>query len=162
MKIYVNGQLAGTKAQTGAISTNTMPIYIGQNGNSDGYVDGKLDEVRIYNRALTAVEIQEMMNQSQTVGLWRMGRVAVSQSVQTFPNPYTDKVRFGFSLTKGGMVTLSIFNGAGEKVETVHSGQLPAGPQQLVWKPEITGAGLYFYTLETIDGLACGKIMINR
>jgi hypothetical protein len=162
MKVYVNGQLKGTRAVTGAINTNTMPIYIGQNGNTDGFFAGKLDEVRIYNRALSGSEIQSAMNQAQPVGYRRMARVEVSRSVTAFPNPYTDKVFFGFNLAKGGMVTLAVYNAAGEKVETIFTGQLPAGLRQLEWSPKVKGTGLYFYTLETVNGLAGGKIVINR
>jgi hypothetical protein len=41
---------------------NTAPLYIGQYGGDVDRLDGMVDEVRIYNRALSATEIQQDMN----------------------------------------------------------------------------------------------------
>jgi len=65
LKIYVNGKLDGER-KTGAdkIGTNDQPLTIGGNPNMDpGYNcwDGVIDEVAIYNRALTEAEIQKDM-----------------------------------------------------------------------------------------------------
>ena len=63
--IYLNGSLADNGTQ-GANSTtyisNTGYLYIGQRGNSAGYVNGKVNDVRIYNRALSQAEIQAIYN----------------------------------------------------------------------------------------------------
>jgi len=57
LRVYVNGVLATSQAQTGTISASTGPLMIG--GNNEGeYWAGRIDEVRIYNRALSQSEIQ--------------------------------------------------------------------------------------------------------
>jgi PKD repeat protein len=61
MKFYVNGVLVSSRAQTGAITTSTGPLSIG--GDAGGqYWNGSIDEVRVYNRALSQVEIHDDMN----------------------------------------------------------------------------------------------------
>jgi hypothetical protein len=52
MKLYVNGTLVASQPQTGSLSTSTQPVAIGLN-----WV-GSIDEVRIYNRALSNAELQ--------------------------------------------------------------------------------------------------------
>ncbi len=57
-RLYVNGQLAGTRPQAGNISVSSGKLRIG--GNSiwgAEYFTGYIDEVRVYNRALTQAEI---------------------------------------------------------------------------------------------------------
>lgn len=56
MRLYVNGVQVSSQAQTGTIAASTQPLTIGANWA------GLIDEVRIYNRALGATEIQADMN----------------------------------------------------------------------------------------------------
>lgn len=56
-KLYVNGVLVATTPVTGAIAASTGALRIGGNAVWGEYVNGVMDEVRIYNRALSAAEI---------------------------------------------------------------------------------------------------------
>jgi hypothetical protein len=62
MRIYVNGVLAATRTQTGNTAVSTGVLRIGGNAVWGEYFAGSIDEVRIYNRALSAAEIQTDMN----------------------------------------------------------------------------------------------------
>jgi hypothetical protein len=65
MRLYVNGTLARTVARTGAIVATDGPLHIGGNEVWGGeWFAGLLDEVRVYNRALSAGEIQADMSGS--------------------------------------------------------------------------------------------------
>ena len=58
MTLYVNGKSDGTKAFTGTIKTGTESLLVGKNAYWNGeYFNGSIDEVRVYNRALSANEI---------------------------------------------------------------------------------------------------------
>ena len=58
-RIYVDGELEGTAACTGAIDTADSPVEIGRNGYWDSYHwKGEIDEVRIYGRALDPKEVK--------------------------------------------------------------------------------------------------------
>ena len=61
VRLYVNGTLAATTAHTGAISTSTNPLQIGGDSIYGQYFTGMIDEVRLYNTALTAAQIQTDM-----------------------------------------------------------------------------------------------------
>jgi hypothetical protein len=57
--IYVDGTLDISTPATGSISQNNYPVCIGENAQMTGRIfDGLIDEVSLYNRALTASEIQ--------------------------------------------------------------------------------------------------------
>ena len=59
MYLYVDGTLDVSQAGTGTIAQNSYPVHIGGNAEASGLLfNGLIDEVSIYNRALTASEIQ--------------------------------------------------------------------------------------------------------
>ena len=58
VRLYVNGSLVATTARTGSIATSTNPLQIGGDSIYGQYFAGLIDEVRIYNTALTATQIQ--------------------------------------------------------------------------------------------------------
>lgn len=60
MRIYVNGVEVANKPQTGAIDAVTAPIVIGRNAVNNAGFQGGIDEVSLYNRALTASEIRDV------------------------------------------------------------------------------------------------------
>jgi len=63
MRLYVNGVLVSTVAQTGGLSVGNGALKIGGNSVFSGgeFFHGLIDEVRIYNRALTVDQIQADM-----------------------------------------------------------------------------------------------------
>jgi hypothetical protein len=62
LQLYVNGIQVSSKAMSGAIQTNSSPLRIGGNSPYGEYFNGRIDEVRIYNRALSQAEIQTDMS----------------------------------------------------------------------------------------------------
>jgi hypothetical protein len=61
IRLFVNGTQVATAPGTGILETNTKPLRIGGNSPYGEFFTGRIDEVRIYNRALTAAEIQSDM-----------------------------------------------------------------------------------------------------
>ena len=61
LRLYVDGSLVASVAATGAISTSTGALRIGGNVLWGEYFQGLIDEVRVYNRALTLSQIQSDM-----------------------------------------------------------------------------------------------------
>jgi hypothetical protein len=61
LRFYVNGTLAASLAATGAYQVDASPLWIGGNAVYGEHFQGKLDDLRIYNRALSQAEIQQDM-----------------------------------------------------------------------------------------------------
>ena len=57
MRLYVNGSQVSSRAVSGSIVTTTGALRIGGNNIWGEWFAGSIDEVRIYNRALSAAEI---------------------------------------------------------------------------------------------------------
>src|SRR6266853_1802381 len=66
LSLYLNGTLVATEAFSGAIVTSTGALRIGGNSVWGEFFRGRIDEVRIYNRALSQAEVQADMNTSAT------------------------------------------------------------------------------------------------
>jgi glucose/arabinose dehydrogenase/chitodextrinase len=62
LRLYINGTQVASRAATGAIQTTNSPLWIGGNSPYGEYFQGLIDEVRVYNRALTQAEVQNDMN----------------------------------------------------------------------------------------------------
>lgn len=62
VRIYMNGNLLGTASSFTPIAPATTPVsYVGWETNSQKF-QGKIAATKIYNRALTAVEVQQNFN----------------------------------------------------------------------------------------------------
>lgn len=59
LRLYVNGTLNNSNTTSIAASqyNNNLNVNIGRRPNGELYFDGKIDEVRVYGRALSAIEI---------------------------------------------------------------------------------------------------------
>ena len=64
LTLYLNGVSIGTQAGTGSIATSTGALRLGGNAIWPEWFQGDIDEVRVYNRSLSAAEIQTDMNAS--------------------------------------------------------------------------------------------------
>lgn len=58
VRLYVGGTLAASTAAPGSMAASSGPLRIGGNGIWSEWFDGLIDEVRVYDRALSAAEIQ--------------------------------------------------------------------------------------------------------
>jgi glucose/arabinose dehydrogenase/chitodextrinase len=65
-RLYINGVQVASRAQTGNLLTSANPLTIGSDPIYGQYFSGLIDDVRVYNRALTVTEIQTDMNTALT------------------------------------------------------------------------------------------------
>ncbi|MDD4062228.1 MAG: LamG domain-containing protein [Candidatus Pacebacteria bacterium] len=75
-KLYINGSYYGTTTNSLTIGSGAYNLQIGSSGD-ERFVDGKIDDVRIYNRALSAEEVSklykgEWVSDTGLVGHWDM------------------------------------------------------------------------------------------
>lgn len=62
LAIYVNGEIQNNRELSGELYTNSARFYIGMNYPTDAF-KGKIDEVAVYNRALTSDEIRNFFSE---------------------------------------------------------------------------------------------------
>jgi hypothetical protein len=97
IKLYVNGVLVGTQAKTGAIPADASLLTLGRNPSANTqYFKGKIDEVRVFNSALTASQLQRMVYQEiQNNGSEIRGFI-VPKNIATSPTslPFANLLRY--------------------------------------------------------------------
>ncbi len=118
LKIYKNGILVAQENQS--FSNSTSSLRFGARHQNDGsgivnYLDGQLDDIAIWNRALTISEIQQLYNQGQTTYSWSPGG-ATTPSITVSPTTtttYTCTVTDvnGNSCSAAQTITVIPFNG---------------------------------------------------
>ena len=69
MSLWVNGNKEATASQGSSLNSNSEPFKIGEKGTVNWFFNGIIDEVRIYDRALSQAEIQAYYN--RTKGIFR-------------------------------------------------------------------------------------------
>ncbi len=62
LRLFVNGVQASTAAADGPIETSNNPLWIGGNQLYGEFFNGLIDDARVYNRPLSATELQTDMN----------------------------------------------------------------------------------------------------
>ena len=70
---------------------------------------------------------------------------------RNFPNPFNPSTTIQYSLEKAGMVSLKVYNIAGQEVATLVNGSMNAGTHSIVWDASGYSAGVYFYTVKAGD-----------
>ncbi|MDD5150016.1 MAG: choice-of-anchor D domain-containing protein [Flavobacterium sp.] len=97
INLYLNGVLVGTQAKTGAIASDTSLLTLGKDpSTSTKYFKGKIDEVRVFNVALTDSQLQRMVYQEiKDFGSEIRGEI-VPKNVATSPAslPFANLLRY--------------------------------------------------------------------
>jgi len=65
ISLYIDGELEKSGGCEGKLNSGNRPVYIGSRNGGERFLTGIVDEVRIYNRALTQAEVKKDM---QTFG----------------------------------------------------------------------------------------------
>ncbi|MFN5911982.1 MAG: LamG domain-containing protein, partial [Bacteroidota bacterium] len=87
IKIFIDGTLIGSCPNTTGNCANGNQIALMMEAYLNEYYQGLLDDIAIWNRALTAAEIQQIQNQGQTSFLWSTG--AATSTVIVSPTQTT-------------------------------------------------------------------------
>jgi hypothetical protein len=70
---YVNGVAGTSVAATGKITSTIETLYFGRDGLTNNYSNSKLDDIRLYNRALSDKEIRALYEWAPTpIGYWNL------------------------------------------------------------------------------------------
>jgi hypothetical protein len=99
---------------------------------------------------------QARMNQGSIINEMR---TITELAVTTYPNPYSNKIRFTIANPTAGQGSLEVFNMLGQKVKTVYQGHMPAGNQ--TYDLSVPGAqhSSLIYILRVGDKRITGKLM---
>ena len=160
LDLYIDGQRAATEQFTGAINVTDHPINVARNAEvSDRFFDGDLDEVRIYNVALTDEQVWTLYNDTIVVrdGDQKPADFTLSQN---YPNPFNGETVIQYTLPAAQYVTLTVYDLLGRQVQVLVNDVQNAGRYLISFQAGENASGLYIYTIETSSGLHATKKML--
>ncbi|NNL82315.1 MAG: DNRLRE domain-containing protein, partial [Winogradskyella sp.] len=88
--IYINGDIVKTSTVSGSLNTDASPFTIGkQPTSSTEYFKGYIDEVRLYNKALSTDELQKMVYQEIENNAGNVHGAVIPRDITQFIDPST-------------------------------------------------------------------------
>jgi uncharacterized repeat protein (TIGR01451 family) len=162
MKLYINGVLESslTDPLCTLIATNNQPLGIG--GQSDGLDNrqfmGWMDDVRVYNRALTLEQIQNLYNPTNQPPVITEGTSApVSMSEDGSPNPFNLTLH-ATDPDVGNTLTWSVATPANHGAAGA-SGTGTSKP--ISYTPTVDYSGTDSFVVQVSDGSLTDTIIVN-
>lgn len=153
-QVWVDCNLeADLTTSTGSPSISGLePLVIGKWGfENSNHTSGNIDEVRIYNRALTPTEITMLCDESQFLSIG--SDLKVVDDISIYPNPATDLVTI--SLSAGEKI--EILNTLGEVVLRTEVGTATV----LTLNVSTWAKGIYIVNLLSKEGTRSKKLIVQ-
>jgi hypothetical protein len=155
LELYADGELDTFLINTGSISTTGKALTMGR---KDGSVTryslfGTLDEVRIYNAALSPEEINALKSTWNTLVT---GTDKISEATHLYPNP----ARRDFYITgvsRESLAHISVFDASGREIN--FTAQFSEGNIRISIPDDITG--LLIVEIQTHSGFTHKKVFIH-
>lgn len=128
--IYIDGQEVNRQPALGKLNSTNRPFGMGSNPVEGGqYFNGALDEVKVYNKALTAEEIANLYSKG-TTGLddYLSGELQKMVKV-VYPNPVKDQLLVQHSLPSNQPLLLRVFDASGRQLDAIQydKNEVPQG-----------------------------------
>ncbi len=159
IRLYIDDVLAGSKSYTTQGIGKADPLLIGNSTENKPYRD-VMDDVRLYNYALSETEITALFSQVLSSSL----QSSVSGSnLNTYPNPLSGKATIEFKLMQQGDYTLEIYDLKGALVERVAAGKAEANkPFAHEFNASNYNSGVYVVKLTTEKEVVARKIVVQK
>ena len=154
--IYLDGQEVNNLAAPGTLNSTSFPFGMGSNPIEGGqYFQGALDEVKIYNKALTADEVMRLYA-SGTTGTNDLSAKLDAVLQVIYPNPGKEQVHIAHKLSVGQSLLIRVMDAAGRQIDAVQfdKNELASG-QLITLDVEGYQAGTYFINF-VVDGKNSG------
>ncbi len=159
--IYIDGQQVATKPVPTKLNSTARPLCFGSNPvEGQQYFIGALDNVKIYNKALTAAEILHLF-QTGTTASKDLSNALQGLVLSVSPNPTTDVLTVQHAFDGNQPLLVRVFDLAGRQVDDLRFAKnaLPAGQFSLNVNNYPTG----FYTINfVLDGKNLGSVQFNK
>ena len=136
-----------------------------QGGNR--FLLGKLDDIRIYKRALTEDEIKVLYNERTSINATEFYLPQDFQLCQNYPNPFNPETSISFQAPKTSRVTIEVFNLLGQHIRTLVDEKKNPGSYQIMWnglddQGQALSSGVYLYKMRAGDFTAMKKMVLVR
>jgi hypothetical protein len=167
LTIYRNGLYLTSVVATLNLPTGTGFRIAGYTGGTNSLNGtGRMDEFRMYNRALNSFEVSVTWNRElpYIVGIFGNNNLLPSEYVlyQNYPNPFNPNTVISYSIPKASFVRINILDMLGRHIHTLVNNFKQAGNYEIDFDGSNLGSGIYFYKLETEDFVDTKKMILLK
>ena len=143
--IYVNGVETNRKPAAGKLNSTARALCFGSNPVDGGqYFPGALDNVKIYNKALTATEANKLFRTGATPTDDQASAELLNVVKNVSPNPAKDVLTIKHAFTGDEDVLVRVMDVAGRQVDAVHFGKNAVPTGQFSLNVSSYSEGVYF------------------
>jgi hypothetical protein len=165
------------RSTDGRVFTKVSDVVLGE-GNSDefksyDFIDSTLPQVDVLYYYLNQIDLDGTTSRSQIVevllsptAVADLALPTANALLQNFPNPFNPETMISFDLSGDQVVSLTIYDMAGQVVRTlVDSQPMTVGSYKQMWDGRNNsgakvGSGIYFYQLRAGDFIAKKKMTL--
>ena len=79
-----------------------------------------------------------------------------------YPNPFNPSTSFNLNMSSTEMVSIDVYNVMGQRVDTIHNGELTAGVHSFSWNGAEIASGAYLIRATTASNVATQKVMLMK
>lgn len=154
--LYANGQLIAEETDNTGDLSQDRNLYFAYRPDDKTYLRGSLDDIRLYNYALSQAEIDDFLNVN---GLSE--QMTGNSQLRLFPNPANHKFSIQLPERLNNDATINIINTQGQKLMSyvLKSGSYTA---QIELEAKDLAQGTYIVQLLSDQKLYTSKLMIVR
>ena len=153
VRLYVDGAQVGQLLYTGSIQTSNAVLRIGGNSVRAEWFQGLIDEVRVYNRALSAAEVQSDMNRS--IGVLDTTPPSAAANLAGTGSTSSVILTWDESTDDVGVVHYNVHRSNGPDFTPAAANRI-AQPTGLTYTDSGLSSGFYYYKVTAQD--AAGNI----
>jgi hypothetical protein len=155
MEIYLDGKLDAFKNWTGDILTTNIDLTIAQTvpGDNNYNYKGILDDIRIYDYALSLDKIDELFDFSTHISNEEIEQIPSSTKLfQNYPNPFNGQTQIKYYIKNSSIVKLYIYDLLGRRVIELEDDYKISGIHSISWDSKNKNgsqlaSGIYFIRL---------------
>jgi len=170
LEIWLNGKLDAFGSWSGSLLQTSIDMTIGQAlpSNGDFNFNGVLDDVRLYDYALSIQEIQNLHNQGTPITRDHTNTLPQNYILeQNYPNPFNMDTRIQFALPEDSQITIAIYDTRGALIKTLLHKKVNAGYHTVQWngkdeRGNEIASGIYFVALSTPESQQTRKIILLK
>jgi hypothetical protein len=173
VNLYYNGDLVKTDTSlikyTSLNEYGTDDIYAGQLWNLGYVFIGGLDEIRIYNRALSTSEVNDLYNQVTSVenDAGRDKLLTEFDLFQNYPNPFNPTTKIKYAIPQTSDVVIKIYDVLGNEIAVLINEEKPVGTFEVEFNSHSSSvrnlpSGVYFYQLRAGEFIQSKKMLLIK
>jgi lysophospholipase L1-like esterase len=166
LMIYANAEFQGGIADKSGDISNGEPLWIGESTDETGTaMSGDINDVRIYNYALSADEINDLFISYDIhpgIDDEESPALSANEIMQNYPNPFNITTTIEYSLPRPTRTEIIVYDLLGHWLDTLVDDYRDAGTHRVVWDASGLPAGVYMCQLKTDDFIVSKKMKLIK